>query len=150
MRLSTPSRFTCIHSSLPPNPNHFGSLAARGQKVFALEGCAKCHTPPLYSNNMLTPVEGYKVTEEQRKAYRILPVIVGTDPYNALNTRRGTGFYKVPSLRGVWYRGLFEHNGSIASSRIGSTPIVSMTITYRPAIKAMTLRLVPFRVMSRA
>ena len=99
----------------PPNPNHFGPLAARGQKVFAREGCAGCHTPPLYTNNMLTPVEGYKVTEEQRNAYRILPVVVGTDPYNALNTRRGTGFYKVPSLRGVWYRGPFEHNGSIAT-----------------------------------
>jgi hypothetical protein len=99
----------------PPNPNHFGALAAKGQKVFAREGCAKCHTPPLYSNNMLTPVEGHTVTEEERKAYRIMPVVVGTDPYNALNTRRGTGFYKVPSLRGVWYRGPFEHNGSIAT-----------------------------------
>ena len=28
---------------------------------------------------------------------------------------RGTGFYKVPSLKGVWYRGPFEHNGSVAS-----------------------------------
>ena len=30
-------------------------------------------------------------------------------------TRRGTGYYKVPSLRGVWYRGPFEHNGSVAT-----------------------------------
>jgi hypothetical protein len=29
----------------------------------------------------------------------------------ALQTRRGTGFYKVPSLRGVWYRNGFGHNG---------------------------------------
>jgi hypothetical protein len=33
----------------------------------------------------------------------------------ALKTRRGTGYYKVPSLRGVWYRGPFEHNGSVAT-----------------------------------
>jgi hypothetical protein len=26
-------------------------------------------------------------------------------------TRRGTGFYKVPSLRGVWYRNAFGHAG---------------------------------------
>ena len=26
---------------------------------------------------------------------------------------RGTGYYKVPSLKGVWYRGPFEHNGSV-------------------------------------
>jgi hypothetical protein len=41
----------------------------------------------------------------------ILDVSVGTDPTLALQTRRGTGFYKVPSLRGVWYRNGFGHNG---------------------------------------
>jgi len=30
-------------------------------------------------------------------------------------TNRGTGLYKVPSLRGVWYRSFFEHNGSCAT-----------------------------------
>lgn len=99
----------------PPNPNKFGALAARGQKIFAREGCPKCHTPPLYTNNMLTPVEGFKVLEATAKAYRVMPVVVGTDPFNAMKTRRGTGFYKVPSLKGVWYRGPFEHNGSIAT-----------------------------------
>jgi len=33
----------------------------------------------------------------------------------ALQTRKGTGYYKVPSLRGLWYRGLYENNGSIAT-----------------------------------
>jgi hypothetical protein len=33
----------------------------------------------------------------------------------ALRTRRGTGYYKIPSLKGVWYRGPFEHNGSVAT-----------------------------------
>jgi cytochrome c peroxidase len=42
-------------------------------------------------------------------------VTVGLDPGLALKTRKGTGYYKVPSLRGVWYRGPFEHSGSIAS-----------------------------------
>ena len=40
---------------------------------------------------------------------------VGTDPSLALKTRKGTGYYKVPSLKGLWYRGLIEHSGSIAS-----------------------------------
>jgi hypothetical protein len=35
----------------------------------------------------------------------------GTDPTLALETRRGTGFYKVPSLRGVWFRSAFGHGG---------------------------------------
>ena len=32
-----------------------------------------------------------------------------------MKTRRGTGSYKIPSLKGVWYRGPFEHNGSVAA-----------------------------------
>ncbi len=44
-----------------------------------------------------------------------MSVSVGTDPELALRTRRGTGFYKVPSLRGVWFRGVFGHSGSAAS-----------------------------------
>jgi hypothetical protein len=40
---------------------------------------------------------------------------VGTDPDLALKTRRGTGFYKVPSLKGVWYRGPFGHSGWVAT-----------------------------------
>ena len=37
---------------------------------------------------------------------------MGTDPALAMQTRRGTGYYKVPSLRGVWYREYFPHSGS--------------------------------------
>jgi hypothetical protein len=29
--------------------------------------------------------------------------------------RRGTEYYKGPSLKGVWYRGSFEHGGSVAT-----------------------------------
>jgi hypothetical protein len=99
----------------PPNPNPFDAVAARGQSVFGREGCATCHTPPLYTNNTLTPAEGFTIPDGHRERFDILPVSVGTDPNSALNTRRGTGYYKVPSLRGVWYRGPFEHNGSVAT-----------------------------------
>lgn len=105
-----------IYSLKPPaNPNRFDKLAARGEKIFARQGCAVCHTPPLYTNNKLTPVDGFQVPEEHLKKYDILPRSVGTDPRMALTTRRGTGYYKVPSLKGVWYRGPFEHNGSVAT-----------------------------------
>ncbi len=40
---------------------------------------------------------------------------VGTDARYALQTKKGTGYYKIPSLKGVWYRGPFEHNGSVAT-----------------------------------
>lgn len=40
---------------------------------------------------------------------------VHTDPGLALKTRKGTGLYKVPSLSGLWYCGLLEHSGSVAT-----------------------------------
>jgi hypothetical protein len=99
----------------PPNPNKFDALAERGQKIFERESCVMCHTPPLYTNNKLTPAEGFKVPEDHLKKYDILPISVGTDPNLTLKTRRGTGYYKVPSLKGVWYRSMFGHSGWCAT-----------------------------------
>jgi hypothetical protein len=99
----------------PPNPNPFDERARRGQRVFQQQGCASCHVPPLYTNNKLTPALGFQVPEQLRKSDDILGVSVGTDPTLATKTRRGTGFYKVPSLRGVWYRNAFGHNGQADS-----------------------------------
>jgi hypothetical protein len=99
----------------PPNPNKLDALAARGQHIFEGEGCGTCHTPPLYTNNKLNPAPGFTVPDEHFKKFDILRRSVGTDPTLTLTTRRGTGYYKVPSLKGVWYRGPFEHNGSVAT-----------------------------------
>lgn len=101
-----------LYSLEPPaNPNPRNALALRGQKVFEQQGCQGCHTPPLYTNNKLTPAIGFNVPDPLRKTDGILDICVGTDPTLAMNTRRGTGFYKVPSLRGVWYRNSFGHGG---------------------------------------
>ena len=99
----------------PPNPNKRDARAARGQQVFETERCGTCHTPPLYTNNALMPAPGFTVPEDHFKKFLILRRVIGTDPTLTLTTRRGTGYYKVPSLKGVWYRGPFEHNGSIAT-----------------------------------
>jgi hypothetical protein len=99
----------------PPNPNPFDDLARRGQDVFNRERCGECHTPPLYTNNMLVPAPGFDPPDSHRQAYDVMTRRVYTDPTLALLTRRGTGYYKVPSLKGVWYRGPFEHNGSVAT-----------------------------------
>ena len=64
----------------PPKPNKSSAVSRRGENVFEREGCAACHTPPLYTNNKLTPAERFQVPEEHRKKYDILPVSVGTDP----------------------------------------------------------------------
>jgi hypothetical protein len=99
----------------PPNPRPFDATARRGQQVFHDSGCAACHTPPLYTNNRLTPAAGFTVPPDHYTRYGVLPIVVGTDPALALTTRRGTGYYKVPSLKGLWYRGPLEHNGSVAT-----------------------------------
>jgi len=99
----------------PPNPNPFDDHARHGQQIFQSEGCPKCHTPPLYTNNKLNPVMGFKVPDDLRKTDAIMDTTVGTDPTLALTTRRGTGFYKVPSLRGLWYRSAFSHSGQAAT-----------------------------------
>ena len=115
-----------IYSLKPPNnPNKFTALAQEGYVVFMTEACDACHTPPLYTNNMLLPVAGFKVSDtlqfvgssNSRPPDRkdILNIPINTDPNLALNTRRGTGYYKVPSLKGLWYRGPFEHSGSVAT-----------------------------------
>ena len=101
--------------ALAQNPNQFDALAARGQKIFAREGCVACHTPPLYTNNKLTPAEGFSIPADARAKYEILPISVGTDSDLTLKTRRGTGYYKVPSLKGVWYRNMFGHSGWCAT-----------------------------------
>lgn len=99
----------------PPNPNRPDAVTALGQTVFEREGCGSCHTPPLYTNNRLTPAVGFRSPPDHAATFDILSTSVGTDPNLALKTRRGTGYYKVPSLKGVWYRGPFEHNGSVAT-----------------------------------
>jgi hypothetical protein len=105
-----------IYSLKPPlNPNQRNALAVRGQQVFETQRCGTCHTPPLYTNNALVPAPGFKVPDDHAGKFQILRSSIGTDPTLTMTTRRGTGYYKVPSLKGVWYRGPFEHNGSIAT-----------------------------------
>jgi hypothetical protein len=66
-------------------------------------------------HNQLSPAEGFTVPREHYDRYDIMDISVGTDPNLTLKTRRGTGYYKVPSLKGVWYRGPFSHDGSVAT-----------------------------------
>lgn len=101
----------------PKSPHPLDRAARRGRKIFAREGCADCHTPPAYTNNKLVPVVGFEPprNDPATKRLAISTVRVGTDKGLALETRKGTGYYRVPSLRGLWYRGLYEHSGSIAS-----------------------------------
>jgi len=100
----------------PPSPHPFDNLAKRGQKIFEAEGCTECHTPPLYTNNRLVVVPGFEpaLDDPATQALNISTRRVGTDPGLALKTRKGTGYYRIPMLRGLWYRDVYEHSGSVA------------------------------------
>jgi hypothetical protein len=90
-------------------------VLARGDHVFQRERCATCHTPPDYTSGKLTIADGWQPPSSHPNRPDLLPISVGTDPGLALKTRKGTGFYKIPSLRGVWYRPRLLHDGSLGS-----------------------------------
>jgi hypothetical protein len=99
----------------PPNPNPFDDKARAGQAIFRREGCPNCHSPPLYTNNRITLASGFQVPTDKPLTLDVLNTSVRTDPGLATKTRKGTGYYKVPSLKGLWYRGHYLHDGSAAS-----------------------------------
>lgn len=100
----------------PKNPNATNSVELeRGQRVFRTEGCDSCHTPPAYTNGKLVAAPGFDVPADHPNRSDIMDRSVATDPGAALKTRKGTGVYKVPSLRGLWYRRLLLHDGSLTS-----------------------------------
>jgi hypothetical protein len=131
-----------LYSLEPPsNPNPpNATTAADGRRVFSREGCNACHTAPLYTSNTLTPSDGFIVPGDHLKRYGIINRSVGTDPELALRTRKGTGYYKVPSLKGVWYRGPFQHAGAVRTleewfdpARLGRVPGHRFGLTLTPA-----------------
>jgi len=105
-----------IYSLEPPvNPHAVDQRSRAGQKVFIKAGCPNCHTPPLYSNNRLTLAQGFEAPRPVLEQLEAMPLSVGTDPNLALKTRKGTGFYRVPSLRMLWLYRCFLHDGSIGT-----------------------------------
>ena len=70
--------------------------SADGARVFSAN-CSFCHVPPTLSGPAI-PLD-----------------VVGTDEQLGLSADRGTGTYRVPSLRGVGTRGPLLHDGSLPS-----------------------------------
>ena len=122
----------------PPNPNPVDGRARRGRELFRREGCHVCHTAPLYTSNALTPTAGFTVPAEHRRRYAIIDRPVGTDPELALRTRKGTGYYKVPSLKGSWYRGPFQHGGAVKTLEEWFDPARIATVPGHPFGLALT------------
>ena len=100
----------------PKNPDPpAADLVARGKEIFRREKCARCHPAPNYTSGELTPAQGFEPPFDHPSFGDVRDRSVGTDPGLALKTRKGTGFYKIPSLRGLWYRPRLLHDASLAS-----------------------------------
>lgn len=100
----------------PKNPNPAPrEMVAPGEGIFRREGCACCHVPPAYTSGKLTLAEGWNPPLNHPNRDDIVNVSVGTDPGAALKTGKGAGLYKIPSLRGIWYRPFLLHDGSVTS-----------------------------------
>ena len=98
----------------PKNPNPPpADLVKRGQQVFEREKCGVCHPAPNYTTGELTPALGFDVPDNHPNFADVRDESVGTDPGLAMRTRKGTGFYKIPTLRGLWYRPRLLHDASI-------------------------------------
>jgi cytochrome c2 len=76
-----------------PDTTPVGAAATQGASVLQ-RACASCHAPGGLTG---APVP---------------LAVVGTDPTLGLSPERGTGFYRVPSLRGVGSRGALLHDAS--------------------------------------
>ena len=60
-------------------------MSQRGQEIFQEEGCAKCHDPKQgYSNNNLTPVDGFRVPDNHPEKEFIMNRSVHADVNLAL------------------------------------------------------------------
>ena len=99
-----------------PSPHAIDEATRRrGERVFVEQGCVTCHPPPHFTNHRLTPALGFTPPKAQVEAEHVFDLSVETDPGLARFTRRSTGYYKVPSLRGLWYRGALLHDGSLTT-----------------------------------
>jgi hypothetical protein len=89
-----------FHSLSPPPPVFIGNDrpldADAGELVFQEAGCPDCHTPPLYSQSSPVDVDW-----------------VGTEAAATTSPVRGSGVYRVPSLRGVGHKAPYFHHGAV-------------------------------------
>jgi hypothetical protein len=85
-----------LSANLPPTDAPLTTEAAAGRSIFAAH-CERCHGGP----GLTGPPRDIRA--------------IGTDPAAGLSADRGTGLYRVPSLRGLATRGPLLHDGSLAS-----------------------------------
>ena len=90
---------TYLRSLDPPSASLKPSeLSVAGAAIFEAQGCDSCHSPPTYTSEVLVPLD-----------------TVGTDADAGESPVRATGYYRIPSLRGVSRTAPYLHHGAIDS-----------------------------------
>jgi len=79
-----------------PSVDQAGAASPNGAALFQAT-CAACHIPPAFTGEP------------------VALAVIGTEPTLGLSADRGTGSYRVPSLRGVGTRGPLLHDGTLPS-----------------------------------
>jgi len=105
-------------------------IREQGKIEIGVLSCGMCHTRVMPDGSIIKGAQGnfpfdramaydYRTGIDDvsmaRAAERTLYAAPWQKPELALKTRRGTGYYKVPSLRHVWVRGPLQHSGSVAT-----------------------------------
>lgn len=94
-----------LSAPTPPSGSFNQQAAERGKSLFMNEaGCAKCHTPPTYTDVLSGPDKKTPVLHE--------PTKVGADALYA--ARSATRQYRATPLRGLWQHPPYFHDGSAA------------------------------------
>ena len=96
----------------PANPNHTDAQSRAGGVRLRTRGLRRLPHRSAVHQQQADAGRRIRGSRNGATVADVVPVRVGTDPELAMRSRRGTGYYKVPSLKGVWYRGPFGHSGT--------------------------------------
>jgi mono/diheme cytochrome c family protein len=89
-------------SPLEPEPS---AQSEAGELLFEEQACNSCHSPPTFTSEMLVSLD-----------------TVGTDPAAGESFVRVTGYYRIPSLRGVGRTAPYLHHGGIENLELFFDP----------------------------
>jgi cytochrome c2 len=96
-----------LQTPAPPAGSFNRAAAKRGEKLFNdTAGCAKCHTPPLFTDVLSGP--------DPRVPLLHSPAEVGTEPVYASRSATKTGYRTTPLLA-LWQHPPYFHDGSAPS-----------------------------------
>ena len=95
-----------LRAPAPPPGSFDTASAARGERLFnGKADCARCHTPPTYTDVLTGPDPRVPLLHD--------PEEVGTEPHYA--ARSATGQYRATPLAGIWQHPPYFHDGSAAT-----------------------------------